>query len=93
MAKDWKTKYEFWYRDKVYTLRELSEETGINYTTLYYRVKAGLHPMEKRKHGTTYKITDYGRECTKCKQFKSWDCFYNNKRGIKGKAYICVSCS
>lgn len=36
--------------------------------------------------------TEYGRLCTKCLRFLSWDSFYRSKLGANGKMSICKTC-
>ena len=74
------------------TLRELEKETGIKYSTLYHRIKSGQHPLDKPKY-TSYHHDENGRVCTKCKEYKTWDCFYKNSRGINKKSYVCILCT
>lgn len=40
---------------------------------------------------SNYLITDSGRECTKCKEFKSWDMFCTGS-GARGKNTRCLAC-
>jgi hypothetical protein len=35
---------------------------------------------------------DEGRVCAKCKEFKSWDCYSNNKIGKNGRYSQCKPC-
>tara|TARA_R110002096_G_C14274231_1_gene695912 strand:+ start:107 stop:325 length:219 start_codon:yes stop_codon:yes gene_type:complete len=37
-------------------------------------------------------VTEEGRECTICNEFKKWGCFYNLKNGINGKYARCMEC-
>lgn len=37
-------------------------------------------------------ITDDGRTCTKCAEFKSWDEFYSHPNGVNGKRPSCKAC-
>lgn len=39
-----------------------------------------------------HSITDDGRTCTKCGEFKSWDEFYSLPNGVNGKRPSCKAC-
>lgn len=47
-----------------------------------------LKPLRKYKKG----VTDSGRVCTGCNNFKPWDEFYDHSVGINGKSPRCMSC-
>jgi hypothetical protein len=90
---DHKTKYRVEYKDQMWSLRELETELGIKYSTLYRRYKLGYDVTSGRKYPTSYKVNSEGRQCTRCKEFKAWDSFYNSKIGINKKMHICIGCN
>jgi hypothetical protein len=42
---------------------------------------------------STSLVNDVGRECSRCKIFKSWDQFYAQSRGINGHSPRCSACA
>ena len=37
-------------------------------------------------------ITEEGRACTCCNQFKSWEAFYKQNDGVNGRMSKCILC-
>jgi len=42
---------------------------------------------------TTCLINEEGRECSKCNQFKIWDCFAKNRQSDIGYSSSCKACN
>ena len=41
---------------------------------------------------SNYKIDEYGRQCIKCKQYKTWDNYHKTWSGVNGYQNTCKLC-
>jgi hypothetical protein len=87
-----KVEINYEYENQMYSLKELSAIVDISLKTMYTRISKGQDPIKGPTKLTSYEVSPTGRVCTRCKEFKEWECFYNNKAGINGKNCACIMC-
>lgn len=56
----------------------------------YAQLSKGKELKPLRTYAT--KVTEPGRTCTGCGEYKVWDEFYDHSNGINGKSPRCKSC-
>lgn len=82
------------YEGKTWRLAQLAKHLDLPYARLYKRHKAGKPILEDGFRGTkpTTHVDKLGRECSRCKEYKTWSSYGENYSGVNKKNSACIDC-